>query len=114
MTVSHHSLLDAGPPLRSRALRLARAARVVDYAFSVLYVTLLVRLVLEFLRARHDAGFTKLVAALTDPFYAPFKAIVATHSVEGAPIVWSLVVAILGWMLLHAFIRGVLRLVAQR
>ena len=97
----------------SNSIRVARVARVVDYAFSVLYVLFLVRLVLEFLRARRDAGFTQIIEGVTAPFYAPFKAIVATHSVDGAPIVWSLVVAILGYMLLHAFVRGVLRLVAR-
>lgn len=100
-------------PRSHRAERAARIARVVDYGFSVLYVLFFVRLVLEFLRARRESGFYELIAGVTDPFYAPFKYIVATHTLDGAPIVWPLVVAILGYMLLHALVRGILRLVAR-
>ncbi|CAN5284889.1 hypothetical protein BH09MYX1_BH09MYX1_61620 [soil metagenome] len=96
-----------------RLVLLTRIARAVDYAFGVLYVLFVVRLALEFLRANHSAGFFKIIAAMTDPFYAPFKAIVATHSLDGAPIVWPLVIAIVGYMLLHAAIRGLLRLIAR-
>lgn len=96
-----------------RAGVLAGIAHVVDYAFSVLYLLLLVRLVLEFLQARRASGFFQLIAAVTDPFYAPFKSIVATRTVEGAPLVLPLVVAIVGYLLLHALIRGLLHLFAH-
>jgi uncharacterized protein YggT (Ycf19 family) len=97
----------------NRALVVARITRIVDYLFGILYALLLVRLVLEFLSARRDTGFFEMVRSVTDPFYAPFKYIVASSSVEGAPVVWPLVIAVLGYMLLHAGVHGLLRLVAR-
>jgi uncharacterized protein YggT (Ycf19 family) len=111
-TYSQSDDLDTGTR-GHRAAIVARIARFVDYGFSVLYVLFAVRLVLEFLLARRTSGFYELIAGVTDPFYAPFKYIVATHTIDGAPIVWPLVVAILGYMLLHALIRGILRLVVR-
>ena len=113
MSTFSQSDLDVPGPHGHRAAIAARIARVVDYGFSVLYVLFFVRLVLEFLSARRTSGFYELIAGGTDPFYAPFKYIVATHTIDGAPIVWPLVVAILGYMLLHALVRGILRLVAR-
>ena len=53
-------------------------------------------------------------ATLTNPFYAPFKGIVATESLDGAhPIVWPIVIAIVAYMLLHAAVRGLLGLLAR-
>lgn len=104
---------DAEPAPLHRVAAIARIARVIDYLFGVLYVLLLVRLVLELFSARRGTGFVELIRVLTDPFYAPFKGMFSTTNVEGAHLVWPLVVAILGYMLLHALIRGGLRLVAR-
>ena len=103
--------LSAPSPRLRRMVVAARIARIVDYLFGLLYALLLVRLVLDFLSARPSAGFVQIVRGVTNPFYAPFKGIVATGSIEGAHVVWPLVVAILGYMLLHAGIRDALRLV---
>lgn len=92
---------------------LARIEGILDYLFGLLYALLLVRLVLELLSARPGTGFVQFIRGLTDPFYAPFKGIVATHSIEGARIVWSLVVAMFAYMLLHGAIRGALRLLER-
>ena len=96
-----------------RAYVMGRIARVVDYVFSVLYLFLIVRLVLEFLRARRGAGFYQFIASVTDPFYAPFKSIIETRSVDGSPLVWPLVVALIAYMLLHGLVRGALHLLAR-
>ncbi|MFI5296823.1 MAG: YggT family protein [Polyangiales bacterium] len=79
----------------------------------LLYVLLSVRLVLVFFKARASTGFFEFITPLTAPFYAPFDHIVATNSVDGAPVAWPLVVAILAYVLLHACLRGLLRLVAR-
>jgi hypothetical protein len=97
----------------SRAFILARVERVIDYLFGVLYALLLVRLALEFFGARTGAGFFQIIRGLTDVFYAPFKGIFPTTTVETGHLVWPLVVAILGYMVLHAGIRGLLRLLAR-
>jgi uncharacterized protein YggT (Ycf19 family) len=92
---------------------LAAIARVVDYLFGILYTLLLVRFALEFFNARSGAGFFQLIRQLTDYFYAPFRGIFATTVIDGGHFVLPLVVAILGYMLLHALIRGLLRLLAN-
>jgi uncharacterized protein YggT (Ycf19 family) len=90
-------------------------ARVIDYLFALLYGIFIVRLMLEFFQARHGAGFFEFIRKISDPFYAPFKAIVSSTTVDGGhPVVWPLLVAIGAYMVLHAAIRGLLRLVAHR
>lgn len=112
MTVQSESLTVPRPRLR-RAIVVARIARILDYLFGVVYALFFVRLALELINARPSAGFVQLIRALSDPFYAPFKGIVASSSVEGAHFVWPLLVAVFGYVLLHAAIRGVLRLVVR-
>ncbi len=92
---------------------LMRIGRVSDYLFGILYTLLLVRLALEFFGARSGAGFSQIIRDLTDVFYAPFRGIFATTTVDTGHFVWPLVVAILGYMLLHAGIRGLLHLLAR-
>ncbi len=87
--------------------------RVIDWLFGALYALLFVRFMLELFGAR-DVGFVRIIGNLTDVFYAPFKGIFATTTI-GTGIgtghfVWPLLVAIVGYMLLHALIRGLLHL----
>jgi hypothetical protein len=96
-----------------RLLFLARVARVVDYLFGLLYALLLVRLVLEFFGARRGAGFVRFIDDLTNVFYGPFKGIFPSTAVDAGRLVWPLVAALVGYMLLHAAIRGLLRLCAR-
>ncbi len=113
---SMRSLDDTVEPsivVSNRVATVERIARVIDYLFGILYAILLVRLVLEFFSARKASGFFQLIQAISNPFYAPFKGIVASHSIERAPVVWPLVVAVAAYMLLHAAIRGLLRLIAR-
>ena len=97
----------------SKARALALVARVLDYAFGLLYGILAVRLVLELINARRSAGFYQFIASVTDPFYGPFKSIVGTETIDGAHVVWPLVIAIAAYMVLHAAIRGLLHLIAR-
>src|SRR5258708_35822801 len=66
---------------RSRGL--ARISQVVDYIFFVIYALLLMRFLLALLAARSSAGFVQFIVTVTDPFYAPFRGIVASPSVSG-------------------------------
>jgi hypothetical protein len=90
-----------------------RIARVVDYLFGILYALLAVRFVLEVLRARRDVGFVEFIRGLTNFFYAPFNGIVPTDTVDGVRVVWPLVIAVVAYSLLHALVRGLLRLLAR-
>jgi uncharacterized protein YggT (Ycf19 family) len=90
-------------------------ARVLDVLFSAIYSLLAVRMILDFLVARKESGFYQLIRTLSDPLYGPFKDIVHSGMFDGThPIVWSLAVAILAYMLAHGVLRGLLGLVTRR
>ena len=110
----HTELVDVeDPPYRASPV-VSTIGRVLDFAFGLLYTVLAVRLVLEFFGARRGAGFFELIRSISDPFYAPFQGIFPTNNIEGAHLVWPLVVAILGYMVLHAVLRGLLHLISRR
>jgi uncharacterized protein YggT (Ycf19 family) len=92
----------------------ARISQFVDYAFGLLYALLAVRFVLALLAARSTAGFVRFIVAVTDPFYAPFKGIVASHQLDGHTVLMPLVIAFAAYVILHLAIRGLLRIIAQR
>lgn len=88
--------------------------RVIDFLFGLLYTVLVVRLVLEFIDATRNSGFFSFIRKLSDPFFAPFQGIVGSTAVDGAHrIVWPIVIAIVAYMILHALIRGFLRLLVR-
>ena len=70
------------------------------------------RLALVFFGARQGAGFNKFRNA-TEPFYVPFKGLFASSLVLGHVVEWSLLVAMLAYAVLHAGIRGLLRLLVR-
>ncbi len=101
-------------PRTSRYDVVYRLMRVIDYLFGLLYALLAIRLVLELLRARRGAGFVELIDAATGPFYAPFRGILPSETLDGThPIVWPLVVALVAYMLLQAAVHGLLRLATR-
>jgi uncharacterized membrane protein len=98
-----------------RARVTSRIARVVDFAFGIIYALLVMRFALALLAARSTAGFVKFILYLTDPFYAPFRGITSspvTH--EGHTLLVPVLVAIGAYMVLHFIIRGLLRLFVER
>ena len=98
---------------RSRGL--ARISQVVDYIFFLIYGLLGLRFLLALLAARSSAGFVQFVVAVTNPFYAPFRGIVASPTIEGGhTLMFPLVVAFIAYVLLHLAINGLLRLFAHR
>lgn len=98
-----------------RARGLARVSQVVDYLFGVVYSLLAIRLVLALIAARSSAGFVQFIRAVTDPFYALFRGIVASPTAEGGyTLALPIVIAIIVYALLHAGIKGLLRLIAHR
>lgn len=98
-----------------RSRTAARVSQVVDYIFYVIYALLALRLLLALMAARRSAGFTQLIFGVTDPFYAPFKGIVASPTAEGGyTLALPIVIAIIVYALVHAGINGLLRLLARR
>jgi hypothetical protein len=98
---------------RSRGL--ARVSQVVDYIFYVIYALLGMRFLLALLAARSSAGFVQFVVAISNPFYAPFRGIVASPSTDqGHTLLLPVVVAIIAYALAHLLINGLLRMLAHR
>ena len=56
----------------------ARVSQIVDYIFYVIYALLGMRFLLALLAARSSAGFVQFIVTVTNPFYAPFRGIVAS------------------------------------
>lgn len=98
-----------------RARGLARVSQIVDYIFYVIYALLGLRFLLALLAARSGAGFVRFIVAVTDPFYEPFRGIVASPRTDGGhTLMLPLVIAIIVYILLHLGINGLLRLIAHR
>ncbi|HEY0658759.1 MAG TPA: hypothetical protein VGD05_09805 [Pyrinomonadaceae bacterium] len=92
----------------------ARISQVVDYIFFVIYGLLAIRLLLELFAARESAGFVKFIKTATGIFYAPFAGIVPSPSKDGFTLALPIIIALVGYMVLHLAINGLLRLFAHR
>jgi uncharacterized protein YggT (Ycf19 family) len=98
-----------------RARGLARVSQFIDYGFYVIYALLGLRLLLALFAARQSNDFVQFLKAISDPFYAPFKGIVASPSVDGGfTLALPIVVALVVYALLHLGVNGLLRIFAQR
>lgn len=69
-------------------------SRVVWFVFAVIEVLIAIRFVLALLGANAQAGFVRLIYAVTNIFMAPFNSIFSTREVSGATFEWSALVAI--------------------
>lgn len=99
----------------ARGRGLARGSQLLDYVFYLIYGLLGIRLVLAMVAARSSNGFVQLIQTITDPFYAIFRGIVPSPSVEGGyTLVVPIIIAIVVYALLHAAINGFLRMIAHR
>src|SRR6266566_3667971 len=98
-----------------RARGVARISQVVDYLFFVLYVLLGLRFLLALMAARSSAGFVQFIVTVTNPFYEPFRGIVASPSTDqGHTLMLPIIIAIIAYILLHLAINGILRMIAHR
>jgi len=98
-----------------RARGVARVSQVIDYLFYVLYALLGMRFLLALLAAKSAAGFVRFIVAVTDPFYEPFRGIVASPRTDGGhTLMTPLVIAFIVYVLLHLGINGLLRMFAHR
>src|SRR6267143_7149611 len=93
----------------------ARVSQIVDYIFYVIYSLLAMRFLLALLAARSTAGFVQFIVTVTNPFYSPFKGIVASpRTDEGHTLLLPIIVAIIAYVLLHLAINGLLRMLGHR
>src|SRR5438552_15415776 len=92
----------------------ARVSQVVDYIFYVIYALLGMRFLLALLAARSTAGFVQFIVTVTNPFYLPFRGIVASPTAEGGhTLLLPIVIAIIAYLLLYLGIISLLRLFAH-
>jgi uncharacterized protein YggT (Ycf19 family) len=104
-----------GERVLGNARTAARGSQFIDYAFYIVYSLLAIRLVLALIAARSSNGFVQFIATVTNPFYAPFRGIVASPSAEGGyTLVVPILIALLAYVILHAAINGLLRMVGHR
>src|SRR2546427_9694541 len=98
-----------------RARGVARISQVADYIFFVLYALLGMRFLLALLAARSGAGFVQFIVTVTNPFYEPFRGIVASPRTDGGhTLMLPLLIAFIVYILLHLGINGLLRIIAHR
>ena len=97
-----------------RARRATRVSQVVDYAFFVIYGVIGLEIALELFGARQASVFKRFLDALTFPLLAPFRGLMRDPTVGSAQLMFSYVVAVVVYVLLHWAVNGLLRLFAQR
>jgi uncharacterized protein YggT (Ycf19 family) len=99
----------------TRARGLARVSQVIDYIFALIYGLLAIRLVLAMVAARSNNGFVQLIDTITNPFYAMFRGIVRSPSVDGGfTLALPIIIALIVYALLHAAINAFLRMIVNR
>lgn len=103
-------------PIGSRPRPVSRGSQFIDYLFWLLYSLLIVRLLLVFVDARTWTGFVRFIQTVTDPFYAPFKGIVASPEIgpSGMVLAVPILVALVAYALLHLAIHKLLQMLAYR
>lgn len=98
-----------------RARAAARWSQFMDYGFYVVYALLGIRLVLALIAANSSAGFVVFIRAITGPFYAPFRGIVASPSTEaGNTLAIPIGIALVVYFMLHQGLNALLRMVGHR
>ncbi len=98
-------------PHYDRHDRLVRVASVIDFLFGLLYALLGLRFVLVLIEARRT-DFVRFIESITNPFFAPFRGILPSETLDGThPIAWSIVAAFVAYLLLHGVVRALLRLI---
>ncbi len=94
----------------------ARINQVIDYLFFLLYGLLGLRFLLALMAANNNAGFVRFIKGATQPFYLPFKNIVASPALaeNGSTLALPILFALVVYSLLHLAVRSLLRLLALR
>ncbi|MDB5987666.1 MAG: hypothetical protein JWR16_2719 [Nevskia sp.] len=94
---------------------IARLAQFVDYLFYLIYGLLALRFVLALIGARQGAGFVRFINGVTAPLFAPFKGTLPSNDLDtGMVFSTAVLLALVVYALLHAAIKGLLRVVGRR
>jgi uncharacterized protein YggT (Ycf19 family) len=93
------------------------AARVVMFAFGVLQVLLILRIILLLLVANPGNDIVSFVLGVTDPFVEPFIGMFQLNRVtadQGSVLDVAAIVALIGWTLVEALVLAALRIFSRR
>ena len=92
-------------------------ARVVTFAFGVLQVALILRIILLLLVANTGNDVVAFILNVTDPFVEPFRGMFALDRVtadQGSVLDVAAIVALIGWTLVEALILAAIRIFSRR
>ena len=105
--------VEVSTPARRHGL--ARVSQFIDYAFTLLYSLLFLRVLLVFFDARGGSGFVQFVDRATNPFYAPFRGIVESPEIaDGFTLAIPILIALFVYGLLHLAINRLLHVIVYR
>ena len=93
------------------------AARVVTFAFGILQVLLILRIILLLLVANPGNDVVGLIFGITQPFVEPFIGMFSLNRVEadqGSVLDIAAIVALIGWTLVEALILAAIRIFSRR
>jgi YGGT family protein len=93
------------------------ASRVVTFAFGILQVLLILRIVLLLLVANPGNDVVGLIFGITQPFVEPFIGMFSLNRVEadqGSVLDIAAIVALIGWTLVEALILAAIRIFSRR
>ena len=93
------------------------AARIVTFAFGILQVALILRIILLLLVANPGNDVVSLILGITDPFVAPFSGMFSLDRVtadQGSVLDVAAIVALIGWTLVELLILAGIRIFDRR
>lgn len=97
-----------------RAQAVARVSQIADYLFYLVYGIIGLEIVLDALGARQSAGFKQFVDAIAAPFLTPFHRLMIDPGIGRFRFMFSYIVALVVYMLIHVAVNGLLRLFVHR
>jgi uncharacterized protein YggT (Ycf19 family) len=97
-----------------RARGVARLSQFIDYIFYLIYGIITLEILLELFGARDANTFKRFVDALSAPFLAPFRSLLAEPSAGRFQLRLSYFVALVVYILIHLAINGMLRLFVHK
>lgn len=97
-----------------RAKKAARTSQVVDYVFYLIYGIIGIEIVLELLAARESNWFKQFIDAISTPFLGPFRGLLWDPSLGSSRLMFSYIIALVVWILIHFAVNGLLRLFVHK
>lgn len=96
------------------AKKAARTSQIVDYVFYLIYGIIGMEIVLELLAARESNWFKQLIDVISTPFLGPFRGLLWDPSLGSSRLMFSYIIALVVWILVHVAVNGLLRLFVHK